>query len=88
MNEYEAGCSTGMPPQDDWMNQAHVDAVKAFATRNYEVGGWDYVVETMDDHEIMVEIDGAKDACEAILKMGKLVKLLNDRRQDVRAEIF
>lgn len=72
----------------DRINQVHIDAVKAFATRNYEVGGWDYVVETMDDHEIATEIEGAKDACEAVMKMAKLVKLLNDRRQDVRAEIF
>jgi hypothetical protein len=69
-------------------NQQHIDAVKAFAQRNYGTSGWDYVVETMDDDEIATEIEGAKDACEAILKMGSLVKLLDGRRQEVRAEIF
>lgn len=73
-------------------DQAHtyrlVDAVKKFAQRNYNVGGWDYVVETMEDEEIYQEIVGTKDACAAILKMAKLVKLLDERRQEVRAEIF
>jgi len=65
-----------------------VEAVKAHAAENYERGGWDYVVETMDDADIAEEIGKATTVSGAIRKVGKLAKMLGDYRAEITAEIF
>jgi len=68
--------------------KALVDAVKAHALKHYEKGGWDYIVETMDDEDIAEEIGKATTERGAIAKVGTLADLLGDRRAEVVAEIF
>ena len=66
-----------------------VQAVKDHAVKNYETGGWDYVVECWEDADIANEIAGSvQTPAGAIMKVGKIVKILNDNRRDVMAEIF
>lgn len=67
-----------------------VAGVRAHSMKNYERDGWDYVVECFEDSEIIEEITTAKatTVAEAIRAVGSLAKLLGERRQDVRAEIF
>ena len=66
-----------------------VQAVKDHAVKNYETGGWDYVVECWEDADIANEIAGAvQTPAGAIKKIGKVVRILNDNRRDVMAEIF
>ena len=65
-----------------------VGAVRAHALKHYERGGWDYIVETMDDEDIAEEIGAATTEGGAIRKVGKIAKLLGERRDEVRAEIF
>lgn len=72
----------------DSLQRTLVDAVKAFARANYEMDGWDYIVETMDDEDILELIGGATTAKDAIRAAGQTAKLLNERREDVQGEVF
>lgn len=70
--------------------QELIDAVKAHALANYETGGWDFVVECWDDAEIAEALAeaGAATEAEAIAAVAETAGLLDERRQEVRAEIF
>jgi hypothetical protein len=65
-----------------------VDAVKAHALKNYERGGWDYIIECWDDDDIAEEIGKATTEGGAIRKVGKVANRLGERRAEVQAEIF
>jgi hypothetical protein len=64
--------------------QALVEGVKKHAIKHYEDGGWDYVVETMDDEDIADLIGFARNITEAIRNVGNEVHLLHERREDIR----
>jgi hypothetical protein len=68
---------------------AFVARVRKHAQDHYEQDGWDYVVECWEDREIAQELrDAGGDADQAFQALADGVKLLAERRQDVRAEIF
>jgi len=62
-----------------------VAAVKIHATDNYGKGGWDYVIETMDDWDIAEVIQGAKNAKGAIWKMSVHIGPMARYRDEIRA---
>lgn len=59
--------------------------VKGHAEDNYTKGGWDYVVETMDDWDIADVIKTAKNPKGAIWKMSVHIGPLARYRDEVRA---
>lgn len=62
------------------MNTAQmVEAVRDFALANYEVDGWDFVVEACTDEEIIRAIGSAYTAKGAIRKVRALALLLEER---------
>jgi len=63
-------------------------AVKAHALENYEKDGWDFLVECWDDAQILETIGKAKIEKAAIAKVRKVVKMLNERRQEIRSPEF
>ncbi len=67
-----------------------VEAVVKHAVANYENGGWDYLVEchTRKDIAEWIEQDGWTTEDEAIKGIGRIMRILDERRKDVRAEIF
>ena len=65
-----------------------VAAVKAHAIENYNKDGWDYIVECWSDDEIAEEVKACRTEAGAIKKVRATAKLLNERREEVRAEIF
>ena len=67
-----------------------IDAVKQHAVENYEYGGWDFIVECWTDKEIEADIKENKlySADKAIAWFGEFARTMNERRADVRAEIF
>ena len=65
-----------------------VKAVQDHSALNYNKDGWDYVVECYEDDEIANEIRGAKSTQEAIQKIGKILKVKDDYRKDIQAEVF
>jgi len=67
-----------------------VAAVKAHALENYETGGWDYCVECWSDKEIeqMLTEAGVTTVTDAIADVGRTCELLDERRREVRAEIW
>lgn len=65
-----------------------VKAVRDHAVRNYNVGGWDYVVETYDDKELIEEIGDAATPEEAIRRIGEIVGSLDSYRRDIQAEAW
>jgi hypothetical protein len=70
------------------VDHALVEAVKRYARDNYEIGGWDYVVETYMDLEIWGVIAGAKNPDQAIARMAKVVRLMAERRRDVESTVW
>jgi len=65
-----------------------VAAVRAHALENYQTDGWDFIVECREDADIAEAIGPAttrKGAIEAVLET---TRLLEERRSEVRAEIF
>jgi hypothetical protein len=67
---------------------ALVSAVRAYAVQNYEKDGWDFLVECWSDQDILDAAGAATTPEGAIAKVRKTVKLLAERRDEVRAEIF
>lgn len=65
-----------------------VKAVRAYAEAHYESDGWDFLVECWDDSDIQETISGAETAEEAVALCARVVGILDERRAEVRAEIF
>jgi len=67
-----------------------VEKVKAHALAHYEEGGWDFVVEAMQDDEIakILEREGAKDEKQAIGVMAEIAGLLDEQRREIQSTIF
>ena len=70
------------------VDPALIDAVKQYAKAHYEEGGWDYVVETMEDEDIAEDIAGAKTPEEAIAKMKKIADMLGGHREEIQSTAF
>jgi hypothetical protein len=64
-----------------------VEAVRKHATANYENGGWDYVIECWSDEQILAQA-GDMDLEKTIARIGKILGVVDDRRQDAWAERF
>lgn len=67
-----------------------VQAVKLHARKNYNVGGWDSIVECYEDSELAEEISrgNCHTIAEAIAYVGKGCEVWDDRRRDIEAEAF
>jgi hypothetical protein len=65
-----------------------VEAVRRHARANYTKGGWDYVIECWADGDILEVIEDATTPAQAIAKVAPIVKLIAEREQDARSEIF
>lgn len=70
------------------VDQSLIDAVKQYAKAHYEEGGWDYVVETMEDEDIAEDIAGARTPEEAIAKMKKIADMLGGHRDEIQSTAF
>ena len=65
-----------------------IKAVRSHAEENYEKDGWDFLVECWSDEEIAEAIEGARSINGAIRKAKNAVGGLDERRTEVRAEIW
>jgi hypothetical protein len=72
----------------DILQKSLVTAVRDFARANYEMDGWDYIVECFDDTDILDAIGEAKTSAVAIREIGKIAKLHASVRADIEGEIF
>lgn len=70
------------------INFEFVEAVKKYAFDHYEKGGWDYVIETMDDADIWAVVSKTRSCDGAINKMAALAHSLGQHRAEVQAEVF
>jgi hypothetical protein len=61
--------------------------IKAHALQNYEKG-WDVVIETMTDAEILEEIKWCESAAGAIRKLGEGVRIRHAHFLEIRATAF
>ena len=66
------------------------EAVQKHAVVNYEVSGWDYIVECWTLQEIADVLTHCNitTVSEAIAHYAELARLFHDRRTDAEAEIF
>lgn len=65
-----------------------VAQVRAYAEKHYNEDGWDFLVECWEDEDIAEAIEGATTVEAAIEECRATVSLLDERRQEVRSEIF
>jgi hypothetical protein len=72
---------------EEWRERVDmlVAAVKAHASEHYEEGGWDVVVETMDDKAIEDEVYRCRTPEGAIRKIGDIVGAYDSYRSDIIA---
>ena len=70
----------------------YIAAVKKHALEHYNEDGWDFVVEAMDQEDMVrLLTDGFFDGrqvnseADAIARIGEVVKLWDDRRKDIEA---
>jgi hypothetical protein len=64
------------------------DAVKAFALANYEIDGWDIVIECYSDTEILEIIKNCRTENGAIKMVRAHIKPRADYRAEIQAEAF
>jgi hypothetical protein len=57
-----------------------VQSVKDHALRNYNVDGWDFVVECWTDEDLAREVACCTTAQQAIRRVGRIVGLIDERR--------
>ena len=62
-----------------------VAGVRSFALSNYERDGWDYVVETYSDADIIERIGRSRTVQGAIAKVRKAIKDMSEYRDDIQA---
>lgn len=65
-----------------------VKAVRDHATANYNLGGWDIIVECWSNEDIAREIGTARTEAAAIRRVAAIAKQLGTQRDEVRSEIF
>lgn len=65
-----------------------VAAVKQHAKDNYEKDGWDYVIECLDDNDILFLIGDAATEETAIAAVGDVMKERAGIRADIQSEVF
>jgi hypothetical protein len=65
-----------------------IKAVRDHAHKNYNDGGWDYVVECWEDSDIAGAIVGATTEAEAIERVERVVNSLDDYRREIRSTIW
>jgi hypothetical protein len=66
----------------------YVTAIKAHALTHYEQDGWDYVVETYADAEILDVIKNCRTIAGAIRTMRAHIKPRADYRAEIQSEAF
>lgn len=90
MDEANAECAAWDDDVADKKYESHmatlVEGVKKHAAANYEVGGWDYVVECYEDSDIREIVAGCTTVQSAILLVGEEVGYRDDMRKDIQAE--
>jgi len=65
--------------------QEFINGVRNYADTNYEVGGWDEVVEAWDDGDILEYYNDANgNARKAFKALANIVKIRYDYAQDIR----
>lgn len=66
------------------------EAIQRHAVVNYEVSGWDWIVECWDLESIEKELirSNLTTVNEAIESFGRSARIWDDRRRDIQAEIF
>ena len=68
------------------MNTAQiVQLIREHAIRNYNAGGWDYLVECWSDDDIIDAIGGADDSRIAISRCAEVLEMLDSHRAEIRA---
>jgi len=65
-----------------------ITAVRAYAERHYEQGGFDILVECWTDADIEAEIGKARTLSGALRKLRPCLRVVADYRAEVRAESF
>ena len=65
-----------------------IDGVRDYALNHYSENGWDFVVEAYNDEEILQESDSLGTVEGTVVRIGKIVSILNDRRKEVQSEAF
>lgn len=67
-----------------------VQYVKDYAAVNYEVGGWDYIVEALTDEDVARILENEKVATreDAIRVVGEYAGTLDSHRRDIEATAF
>jgi zona occludens toxin (predicted ATPase) len=63
-------------------------AIQTHAKTNYNHGGWDYVVETMDLAEIVEMIKKCRTYEGAFRVVARYVRTLDDHRKDIQGTAF
>jgi hypothetical protein len=76
----------------DAMKLAHaaewIDAIREEAKRNYNVQGWDILVECWEDRDILNAIDGCATLQEAIEACNERLRVNDEVRRDIQGEAF
>jgi hypothetical protein len=62
-----------------------IAAVKAHAIANYEKHGWDIIIETYDDADLVVAMSNATTTKAAIAAVKRFVKPLAEYRSEIQA---
>lgn len=65
--------------------RALIAEVRTYAQAHYEQGGWDFVVECWDDHDIfpyLVEVDFDLD--RAIRAIGRSIGVIDEHRKEIQ----
>jgi hypothetical protein len=72
-----------MASTDQW-NSAVVKTVREHARVHYNEGGWDYVIESFSDEEIIAICKGLGKLDACILAVRAVVRNLDERRKEIQ----
>lgn len=68
--------------------EALIKAVREYAQAHYNESGWDFIVECWDDADIQETIGEATTPAQAIQRIAKQVKMVNEYRNEIRETVW
>ena len=61
-----------------------IDAIRALAAKNYDESyGWQLIIETMDDEDILVQCGDTHDMREALKNIHSFVEIQSERYDEI-----
>lgn len=69
-------------------NKEFIEKIRKYAVEHYNEDGWDFLVETWEDSDVLDACEGYSSFEDAIKKIAKVLKVQDDYRKEIQSTAF